>query len=83
MPIRIERLKPRPGAPEEPVRTKRGYLLVDRRVKGRKNLAENVTYVLSLEEAANLVEQGYHIRMGGKGKRPSLISRGSLVITRT
>lgn len=83
MPIRIERTKPRPGTPEEPVKQERGFMLVDPRVKGRKNLVVNATYVLSLEEAANLIEQGYLIRMGAKGKRPSLIAPGSLRIIRT
>ncbi len=81
--IRIERVMPRGGIAEVPAWTPRGFQLVDPRVKGKKNKAENSTFVKSLEEAAYLVEQGYWIRMGRPGKRASLISPKSLRIVRT
>ena len=82
MPTKIERINPRPGVGETPVKTDRGYELVDRRLSGQKNKVENSTFVRSLEEAAYLVEQGFAIRMGAPGKRASLISPKSLRITR-
>jgi hypothetical protein len=83
MTVRIERTNPRSGEDEHPIETERGYELVDRRVAGQKNKVENSTFVRSLEEAAYLVEQGFAIRMGGIGKRPSLISPNSLRIIRS
>ena len=81
--LRIERLNPRRGTNEEPVFTSRGYELVDRRIRGQLNMVANSTFVHSLEEAAYLVEQGFAIRMGGAGKRPSLISPDGLRIVRS
>lgn len=83
MPVRIERLQPRDGLDERPVETERGFELVDPRITERRHHVENSTFVRSMEEAAYLVEQGYAIRMGAPGKRPSLISPGSLRIVRT
>lgn len=83
MGVRIERIQSRPGLVEAPVETDRGFELVDRRIEGQKNKVENSTFVRSLDEAAYLVEQGFAIRMGAPGKRPSLISPGSLRIIRT
>ena len=57
--------------------------LADRRISKRTHHLENSTFVRSIDEAAYLVEQGYAIRMGGIGLRPSLISPASLRITRT
>lgn len=82
MTVRIERLNPREGLDEQPVETDRGYELVDRRITERRHHVENSTFVRSLEEAAYLVEQGYAIRMGAPGKRPSLIAPASLRIVR-
>jgi len=83
MAIRIERLHPRDGLDERPIETERGYELVDRRIAERRHHVENSTFVRSIEEAAYLVEQGYAIRMGAPGKRPSLIAPSSLRIIRT
>ena len=83
MPTRIERVRPRDGLDEQPVETERGYELVDRRIPARRHHVENSTFVRSIEEAAYLVEQGYAIRMGRPGKRPSLIGPASLRITRS
>lgn len=83
MTVRIERINPRSGKNEHPIETDRGFELVDRRVAGQKNKVENSTFVRSLEEAAYLVEQGFAIRMGGTGKRASLISPKSLRVIRS
>jgi hypothetical protein len=83
MAIRIERINPRNGLDEQPVETDRGFELVDKRIPDDRHHAKNSTFVRSIEEAAYLVEQGFAIRMGATGKRPSLISRESLRITRS
>ncbi len=83
MPVRIERATPRDGLDEKPVETERGYELVDRRISKNRHHVRNSTFVRSLEEAAYLVEQGFAIRMGTPGKRPSLISPDHLRIVRT
>lgn len=82
MPIKIERIRPRPGAPEEPVLTARGYQLVEPQLAKGRNLAENATFVETLEDAADLLKKGYSIRMGRPGLRPPLISPKSLRVTR-
>jgi hypothetical protein len=82
MTITIERIRPRPGGKEYPVRTAQGYQLVEPPNVGRKNKVEDTVFVQTLEEAAALIERGYSIRMGCKDKRPSLIAPGSLRITR-
>lgn len=82
MVLRIERTRPRVGVVEVPIETDRGFELVDRRITRQKNKVENSTFVRSLEEAAYLVEQGFAIRMGAPGKRPSLIAPQSLRIVR-
>ena len=83
MPVKIERIHPRAGVIEKPVKTERGFELVDRRIVGQKNKVENSTFVRSIEEAAYLVEQGFAIRMGAPGKRASLISPQSLRVRRS
>jgi hypothetical protein len=84
MSVSILRTHPRPGCQEHPVRTRRGYELVDPPDVGRKNRVEDATFVESLEEAADLIEHhGYAIRMGCRGKRPSLISPSGLRIGRS
>jgi hypothetical protein len=82
MTVKIERVRPRLGVTEKPVETERGFELADRRITGQKNKVANSTFVRSIEEAAYLVEQGFAIRMGGLGKRASLISPQSLRIVR-
>lgn len=81
MKIKIERVTPR-HKDEEPILTNRGYELVDQRNNGQKNKVENSTFVRSIKEAAYLVEQGFAIRMGASGLRPSLISSKSIRIVR-
>lgn len=82
MSIIIERRRPRDGLAEGPIESDRGFELVDRRISERRHHVENSTFVRSIEEAAYLVEQGYAIRMGALGKRPSLIAPASLRIVR-
>jgi hypothetical protein len=83
MGIQIVRLRPREGVNEVPVETERGFELVDSRISQDRHHVKNSTFVRSIEEAAYLVEQGYAIRMGGSGLRPSLIAPESLKIKRT
>jgi hypothetical protein len=83
MAIRIERINPRKGLDEKPIETERGFELVDRRILEDRHHVRNSTFVRSIEEAAYLVEQGFAIRMGAPGKRPSLISPDSLRIVRS
>ena len=83
MTAQITRVRARPGAIEVPVESDRGFELVDRRISGQRNKVENSTFVRSIDEAAYLVEQGFAIRMGAPGKRPSLISPQSLRIIRS
>jgi hypothetical protein len=80
---RIERITPRDGLDEQPVETERGFELVDGRIPDERHHVKNSTFVRSIDEAAYLVEQGYWIRMGVTGKRPSLISPASLRIIRS
>jgi hypothetical protein len=82
MATQIERLHPRDGLEEEPIQTERGFELVDPRIPQDRHHVKNSTFVRSIDEAAYLVEQGFSIRMGATGKRPSLVSPSSLKITR-
>jgi hypothetical protein len=83
MAVRIERVRPRVGLDEVPFETSRGFELVDRQIAGRRHHVENSTFFGTIEEAANLVDQGYAIRMGASGKRPLLIAPKSLRIIRS
>jgi hypothetical protein len=78
--LRIERLSSRPGVREEPEITSRGYKLGDPKWGSQKHHADKAAYAKTLEEAAALVEEGFSLWMGAKGKRASLISPGSLKI---
>lgn len=80
--IRIERVSPRDGVAEEPDFTTKGYRLGDPAHGKFKHHAENTVYVKTLDEAAELIERGFSLWMGHKGKRASLISPGSLRIIR-
>ena len=80
---RIERLKPRPGGDEHPVKGRHGYELVAPGLKpDQRTKIENAKFVDTLAEAIPYLEDGYHIRMGRKGVRPSLIGKDSLKITK-
>jgi len=80
--IRIERSAPREGANEEPELSAKGYCLGDPKFGAVKHHAKNAVYVKTLEAAAELVSQGFSLRMVGKGKRASLVAPGSLNIIR-
>jgi hypothetical protein len=76
--IRIERISSRSGVVEEPAVTARGYQLADPAHGKHKHHAEHATYVKTLDEAVALIERGFSLRMGAKGKVPSLIAPKSL-----
>ena len=80
----ILRKKPRPGGDEFPPRTKRGYELADPRLAAAEwHKVENATFVDTLDEAADLIEnRGFALRMKGPGKRASLVRPKSLRILR-
>jgi hypothetical protein len=80
--IRIERISSRSGVVEEPAVTTRGHQLADPAHGKHKHHAEHATYVKTLDEAAALIERGFSLRMGAKGKAPSLIAPNSLRIVR-
>jgi hypothetical protein len=80
--IRIERTSPRSGAVEKPVVTTKGYQLADLAHGKHKHHAEHATYVQTLGDAAALIDRGFSLRMGAKGKAPSLIAPKSLRIVR-
>lgn len=80
--IRIERVSSRVSSVEEPVVTSKGYQLADPAHGKHKHHAEHATYVRTLDEAAALVSRGFSLRMGAKGKSPSLIAPKSLRIVR-
>jgi hypothetical protein len=83
MSIRIERIKPRCAKGEYPEHTTRGYQLADPRLGREWHWVKNATFVESLEEAADLIENhGFAIRMTCPGKRASLVQRSGLRILR-
>ena len=83
MNVSILRRKPRDGIIEHPVYTPRGYQLADPKHGNVKHHAEYAVFARSLGDAADLIEtKDYSIWMVQPGKRASLISRQSLIITR-
>jgi len=81
--VNISRRQPRNGIAEHPVSTTRGYQLADPKFGADKHHAEYAVFVRTLEEAADLIErENYSIWMTQPGKRASLISRQSLIISR-
>lgn len=81
--IRIERTSPRNGVVEGPDVTSRGHRLGDPAHGKDKHHAEHTVYVRTLDEAAALIEKGFSLWMGAKGKRASLIAPKSLRIVRS
>jgi len=81
--IRIERVSPREGVVEEPDFTSKGYRLGDPAHGNAKHYAEHTVYAKTLDDAAELIEKGFSLWMGAKGKRTSLISPQSLRIVRS
>ena len=83
MSTHILRKKSRPGGEEAPFRDSRGYQLADPRFGEGWHKIENATFTDSIQKAADLIERrGFAIRMGRKGKRPSLISPAGIEIIR-
>ena len=80
--ISIERISSRSGMVEESAVTARGYQLADHAHGKHKHHAEHVTYVKTLDEAAAMIERGFSLCMGAKGKAHSLIAPKSLRIVR-
>ena len=77
----ICRKNPRPGGEEHPILTKHGYQLARGDLPTElKNHVEFAVYVRRLSEALHLINAGYSIWMGRRGKRASLIAPDSLVI---
>ncbi|WP_289016579.1 hypothetical protein [uncultured Methylobacterium sp.] len=76
--IKIERITPRSGGHEEPVRGPRGYRFAHPRHGRQKHHIGHAVFVATLEEAADLVTRGYALRMERAGLRPSLVSARSL-----
>ncbi|SEO90547.1 hypothetical protein SAMN04490248_115112 [Salinihabitans flavidus] len=81
--IRIERVSPRKGVVEEPDFTSKGYRLGDPAHGKHKHHAEHTVYVKTLDEAGALIEEGFSLWMGAKGKRASLIAPKSLRMVRS
>ena len=81
--ISIERISSRPGGHERPSFTAKGYQLADPRHGSEKHHAKHAVHVKTLDEAADLIARGFSIWMSRPGKRASLISPGSLKITRS
>jgi len=77
----IKRTYPRPGGDEFPVKSKYGYQLVSPDLEGTlRTRIDYAVHTQRLSEALKLIRNGYHIRMGRKGVRPSLIAQDSLTI---
>lgn len=76
-------MNPRSGGIEEPLWTTRGYQLADPRHGASKHHAEYAVFVRTLDEAAHLLDRSYSLWMTRHGKRPSLISPGSLRVVRS
>ena len=67
--IRIERVAPRKGVVEAPVRTEKGYQLADPAHGADKHKVAHAVYVETLEEAASLIARGFSLRMGPRENR--------------
>jgi hypothetical protein len=80
--VAIERVKSRPGVIEHPIWSARGYVLGNPEHGKQKHHAIYEVCVKTLDEAATLVERGYSLRMGARGKRDSLICPAGLRIVR-
>lgn len=78
--LRIERVKPRGGKQEAPWLTDDGYCLGDPRHGNEKHHKRHAICVRTLDEAADLIANGYSLRMTGPSKVPSLVSPAGLRI---
>lgn len=82
--IRIERKEPRPGGDELPCVYRDGWyqLVGPGFLKEERNKVKNATFVSTLDEAAELIERGFSIRMGRPGIPCNYIALKSLRIVR-
>jgi hypothetical protein len=78
----IRRRAPRGGVDEFPVKDKGGFYQLARPglTPELRTHSDYAVYVRRLSEALPLIDNGYHIRMGRRGVRPSLIAKDSLII---
>ena len=78
----IRRKEPRGKIDEFPIQSKAGfYQLVRPGLPPElRTQPDYAVHVRRLSEALPLIELGYHIRMGRRGVRPSLIAKDSLII---
>ena len=82
--VKIERIKSRPGSVEVPwPDANKSFQLASPDLPTKlRNLVAHSTPAKTIEEAADLVDRKYALRMFAPGKRPSLISYRSLRVTR-
>ena len=81
--IKIERLKPPRGAPEEPFRTGSGGFKMANPALGReRHHTKNAIFVKTIDEVADKLGLGYSLWMKQPGKRETLICPASLRVTR-
>ena len=84
--IRIERVELRPGRAvvDKAHRSPKGYILAAPHFTSKERKQHgNATFVPTLDEAADLIENhGYHRRMGDSPERPSLIEPAEVRIKR-
>lgn len=80
--IRIGRISSKSRVVEEPAVTTRGYQLADPAHSKHKHHAECAAHVKTLNGAAAMIERGFSLRIGAKGKAPSLIAPKNLRIVR-
>jgi hypothetical protein len=78
---KIIRTEPRDGIEETPVRNRAGkFVLAHSDHGGKKHHEEAKEFANTLEEVVDMIGRGYHVRMGRKGKSPSMIAPDSLRI---
>jgi hypothetical protein len=78
---KIIRTEPRDGIEETPVCNRDGKFVLAHDDHGdKKHHKESKDYADTLEQVADMIARGYHVRMGRKGKSPSMIAPDSLRI---
>ena len=83
--IRIERTQPRAGMIDQAFLYSEGYCLADHAIPSKvRHHNQSRTFVATLDEAAELIEQkGFHIRMGDSFREASLIQPSEVRCVRT
>lgn len=72
---KIVRAEPRDGVEERPVPNRGGkYVPAHGDHGAKKHHKEAKEYADSLEQVADMIARGYHVRMGRAAKRPSIIA---------